>query len=205
MTVVDHLPETLHLVICTRADPPLPLARWRGRGELIEVRGDTIEFREAGWNGRTLRVSRDEVRRIDLDDKRDDRDATDRRDEGGRPRGLREREVVVSADVPWIDTGVDVRAGQNVYFEAAGTVWWGPGRKDGPEGEKNSPRNPSRPMPNRPAAALIGRVGTGSGDLFFIGGDQGAIRMRASGRLFLGINDEMLRDNRGNFRVVVSY
>lgn len=173
-------------------------------GELMAVRGGIIEFRETSGGGKVLRIPRGEVRRIDLDDTADDRHATDSR-EGGRPRGLREREVVVSGDVPWIDTGVDVRSGQEVYFNAAGTVWWGPGRKDGPEGEKNSPRNPSRPVPDRPAAALIGKIGGASRDLFFIGRDERSIRMRASGRLFLGVNDDMLKDNHGNFRVTVAY
>ena len=36
--VVDHLPPCLHLVIATREDPPLPLARLRARGELTELR-----------------------------------------------------------------------------------------------------------------------------------------------------------------------
>ncbi|MBN1874604.1 MAG: hypothetical protein JXA33_10275, partial [Anaerolineae bacterium] len=30
--LLDHLPHPLHLVIATRVDPPLPLARWRSRG-----------------------------------------------------------------------------------------------------------------------------------------------------------------------------
>ena len=37
--LVEHLPAALHLVIATRADPPLPLARLRVRGELLEIRG----------------------------------------------------------------------------------------------------------------------------------------------------------------------
>jgi hypothetical protein len=59
-------------------------------------------------------------------------------------------------------------------------------------------------MPNRPAAALIGRVGEGS-DYFFIGDDTGQIRVRNGGRLYLGPNDDVLNDNRGNYRVVVYY
>ncbi|MGE5602926.1 MAG: LuxR C-terminal-related transcriptional regulator, partial [Nitrososphaerales archaeon] len=43
-SVVDHLPEPLRLVICTRADPQLSLARWRARDELIEVREADLRF-----------------------------------------------------------------------------------------------------------------------------------------------------------------
>ena len=35
--LVEHLPATVHLVITTRVDPDLPLARWRARGELVEI------------------------------------------------------------------------------------------------------------------------------------------------------------------------
>jgi ATP/maltotriose-dependent transcriptional regulator MalT len=36
--LLSYLPPTLRLVIASRVDPPLPLARLRARGELIEVR-----------------------------------------------------------------------------------------------------------------------------------------------------------------------
>ena len=36
--LVEHRPAQLHLVIATRADPPLPLATLRARGDLVEVR-----------------------------------------------------------------------------------------------------------------------------------------------------------------------
>jgi hypothetical protein len=124
---------------------------------------------------------------------------------GGRPSGMRERQTLVSADVAWNDAGITVRAGQTVYFEAQGQVTWGRGRRDGAAGERNSPSNPGRPLPNRNAAALIGKIGDGSDDIFFIGDETGPMRMRASGRLYLGINDDVLTDNSGNFRVVVYY
>ena len=38
-----------------------------------------------------------------------------------------------------------------------------------------------------------------------IGDDRGAIRMRSSGRLYLGINDDNLQDNTGYFTVIVYY
>jgi LuxR family maltose regulon positive regulatory protein len=42
--LLDHLPPQLHLVIASRADPALPLARLRGRGELVEVRAADLRF-----------------------------------------------------------------------------------------------------------------------------------------------------------------
>ena len=42
--LLDHLPPQVHLVIASRADPPLPLARLRARGELVEVRAADLRF-----------------------------------------------------------------------------------------------------------------------------------------------------------------
>ena len=42
--LVDHLPAPVRLVLATRADPPLPLARLRARGELLEVRAADLRF-----------------------------------------------------------------------------------------------------------------------------------------------------------------
>lgn len=42
--LLDHLPPTLHLIITTRADPPLPLARLRARGQLSEIRASDLRF-----------------------------------------------------------------------------------------------------------------------------------------------------------------
>jgi LuxR family maltose regulon positive regulatory protein len=42
---VEHLPANVHLVILSRADPPLPLARLRVRDQLIEIRAADLRFR----------------------------------------------------------------------------------------------------------------------------------------------------------------
>jgi LuxR family transcriptional regulator, maltose regulon positive regulatory protein len=42
--LLDHLPGQAHLAIATRADPALPLGRLRARGELLEIRGETLRF-----------------------------------------------------------------------------------------------------------------------------------------------------------------
>ena len=42
--LLEHLPPHLQLVIATREDPPLPLARLRARGELVEVRAEDLRF-----------------------------------------------------------------------------------------------------------------------------------------------------------------
>jgi LuxR family transcriptional regulator, maltose regulon positive regulatory protein len=45
--LVEHLPPQLHLVIATREDPPFPLARWRARGQLTELRAADLRFTPA--------------------------------------------------------------------------------------------------------------------------------------------------------------
>jgi LuxR family maltose regulon positive regulatory protein len=42
--LIEHLPSRIQLVIATRADPPLPLARLRARGDLVEVRAHDLRF-----------------------------------------------------------------------------------------------------------------------------------------------------------------
>lgn len=168
----------------------------RIEGTLLSVRGDIIEFEEA--NRRVRRYDREDVRSIQFEDDRFG---------GGRDDGrtaLRERVVNVDGRTAWTDTGVDVRSGQDVRFAATGQVRWGPNRRDGAAGERNSPYNTGRPMPDRNAAALIGKIGE-QGDPFLIGGNTDLLRMRGTGRLYLGINDDYLPDNSGSLRVVVSY
>jgi hypothetical protein len=179
----------------------------RVQGELRGVYGREVEFEErAGSRRRTIRISRDEINRIEFtrDDFDRDRDNDRYAPTGAPARGMRERQVVVDARQAWTDTGIDVRAGQQVYFSSQGETRWGRDRRDGAEGERNSPLNPNRPLPDRPAAALIGRIGDRN-EFFFIGGDTGPFRARDSGRLYLGINDDVLTDNSGNLRVTVSY
>ena len=45
--LLDHLPPQMHLVITTREDPQLPLARYRVRGQLTELRAADLRFTPA--------------------------------------------------------------------------------------------------------------------------------------------------------------
>jgi LuxR family maltose regulon positive regulatory protein len=42
--LLEHMPANLHVVVITRADPSLPLARMRARGELVEIRAADLRF-----------------------------------------------------------------------------------------------------------------------------------------------------------------
>ena len=44
---LDHAPSCLHLVLSSRVDPPLPLSRWRARGQMVEIRDADLRLSEA--------------------------------------------------------------------------------------------------------------------------------------------------------------
>jgi LuxR family maltose regulon positive regulatory protein len=44
---LENLPAQMHLVVSSRADPPWPLARWRARDQVVEIRTDNLRFTPA--------------------------------------------------------------------------------------------------------------------------------------------------------------
>jgi hypothetical protein len=180
----------------------------RIEGQLVGVERGIIEFREdRGFReSRTIQVPRDEVERIELEPPRVVEDRRPDRENRPRPNGMREREVWVAANAPWTDTGVDVREGQTVFFTThGGDIQWRRGSRARAGGDPDGRYDPARPIPSRPIGALIAKIGPGSRDYFFIGDEEGPVRMRGGGRLFLGINDSNVSDNQGAFRVTVYY
>jgi hypothetical protein len=128
------------------------------------------------------------------------------RNQGTRAtNGRRGRMITVSTAERWTDTAIDVTAGDVVSFSVAGTVSLGDDRSLGAEGDLDAgARAPRRPMPDRPAGALIGRIGTSPDDTFFIGAERLPFRVRTSGRLYLGVNDDTLDDDDGAFQEAVT-
>ena len=43
---LEHQPHQAHLVIITRSDPPIPLARLRARSQMVEIRANDLRFTE---------------------------------------------------------------------------------------------------------------------------------------------------------------
>jgi LuxR family maltose regulon positive regulatory protein len=69
--VLEHLPITLHLVVISRMDPPLPLARLRAHGELCELHAEDLRFSEeetASFLQQALPIalSTGEIHRLDM-------------------------------------------------------------------------------------------------------------------------------------------
>ena len=57
--LLDHLPPTLHLALTARARPPLPLARYRARHELLELGAHDLQFaldETAGFLNQLMRL-----------------------------------------------------------------------------------------------------------------------------------------------------
>ncbi len=42
--LINHAPPQMHVILATRADPPLPMASWRARGQQIEIRAADLRF-----------------------------------------------------------------------------------------------------------------------------------------------------------------
>ena len=42
--LVEYLPSNMHLIVATRTDPPWPLAQWRARGQMLELRAPDLRF-----------------------------------------------------------------------------------------------------------------------------------------------------------------
>ncbi|MEZ4504457.1 MAG: LuxR C-terminal-related transcriptional regulator [Thermomicrobiales bacterium] len=45
--LIKHAPDSMHVVCISRSDPPLPLARYRTRGQLLELRGSSLQFSQS--------------------------------------------------------------------------------------------------------------------------------------------------------------
>ena len=110
--------------------------------------------------------------------------------------------IVVPANQQWVATGLTVRRGETVNFRSSGQIQLSADENDRAQvaGALSGRRVGGSPLPNVIAGALIGRIGNGQP---FAIGDQASIPMPASGPLYLGINDDSLNDNQGQFQVVV--
>ena len=111
--------------------------------------------------------------------------------------------VTVDAKQTWSDTGVFVRVGDTITIHADGTIQLSDNPSDvsDPTGARSGRRAPNAPLGSAPAGALIARIGDSSP--FLIGANGTINRAPATGRLFLGINDDHFPDNSGVFRATV--
>ena len=101
----------------------------------------------------------------------------------------------------WIDTGITVVAGDTLDITATGRVRFSPQFGNVTDANGAPGNRANAPMPNQAVGALVGRVGNSAP--FFVGANANNLRVPQGGRLFLAINDDILTDNSGEFRVTI--
>ena len=153
------------------------------------------------WNG-----SRDEFEALDRNgDWVLTRAEADRAATGAAPApALAPGAILVEANRDWTDTGLSVRAGDQLTFEATGTVRLSPDQGDVADarGSRSGRRAAGAPVRQAPAGALIARVG--DGPPVDVGSRTTPVRVPRDGRLYLGVNDDHAADNDGAFQVKVT-
>ena len=136
-------------------------------------------------------------------DNRDNRDTGD----AGRVGAPRETTVNVPGTSRDTDSGIEVRAGEQVTITATGTVVAGRRIGEvGPQGGRATGFGSiigTRPVPTAGPGALIGFIRTSNGQISqpFLIGNQLTFNAQVDGRLILAINDDDYSDNGGNFAV----
>jgi len=110
--------------------------------------------------------------------------------------------IRVPGNVAWVATPLRVEQGDRVRFNVTGRVQLSDNPDDVavPDGSLKQRRTPGAPIPQSLAGQLIGRVGNTPP---FPVGASTTITMPGDGQLFVGINDDELRDNTGDFFVNV--
>ncbi len=119
-------------------------------------------------------------------------------------QGESNRSLIVPANRQWTPTNIRVNQGDMCWFQATGEIRFSPNSNDraGSSGSPDHKYVSGAPLPREFAGALIGRID--NGQPFGIG-NQTSLRMPASGILYLGVNDDIMSDNSGQFGVVVSW
>ena len=125
------------------------------------------------------------------------------RDTGDSVAGTSGQLITVNPTERWTDTGMWVEAGDLIDFDAEGSIQMSANGNDEatPAGSRLGRRANDAPLRNSPAGILIARIGNSA---VIAVGDHRTARAPMSGELFLGVNDDYLQDNRGEYRVSVT-
>jgi hypothetical protein len=118
----------------------------------------------------------------------------------------RSHHMTLSGRTTWLDTGFDVIQEQSIEIVAEGEIQWKAEGKEtcGPTGAVPYTRRGNKPILAINTGAIIGKIGLASTDYFYIGAGQRMIPF-STGRLFIGINDDNVRDNDGAFEVWIRH
>jgi hypothetical protein len=134
------------------------------------------------------------------------------RDIGGESRTGRgrERTITVSANQPWTDTGIEVEPNMTFEISAEGEIEVGNRYRSTPDGNREAgTRSANYPLQSEGIGALIGKIryrdGRDSNYVFIGSNGTPTSEPNEYGRLFLGINDDNFRDNRGSYTVRIRW
>jgi hypothetical protein len=107
----------------------------------------------------------------------------------------------------WLDTGIDLRAGDVAVITASGTVTLAQGRTTGPAGLNRGFRDLLKTYPANDAGlgALIGRIGSSDAAVPFLAGEAKRLEVPRTGRLFLSINKTSNDSVDGSYHVIVEF
>ena len=164
-------------------------------GSLDVDNDDAITSNEWHWSRRSF--TRQDV---NGDGRLTRRELTNSELAGANSVGTSGRTIAVNSNERWIDTGVDVRSGDTIAIQATGTVTLSNNGVDTARPAGAARRAAAAPLPDQPAGALIAKIENGPPMLV---GDRATLTANSSGRLYLGINDDHLPDNRGEYKVTV--
>ena len=115
--------------------------------------------------------------------------------------------ITLAGNQDWVDTGLDVKAGDVYQFNATGQITYPNARAaTPPEGTPKGWRDLTKSFPIAGAdrGAVIGRIGSGDAALPFVIGASKQVTMTIDGRLFLGINHPPNSNADGSFSVSYS-
>jgi hypothetical protein len=134
--------------------------------------------------------------------------------QSGSPATVTSYQIDVDASKQWVDTKIDLRAGEKLRFTATGTITY-PADKKHPDGRSFGPNGLARgfgdlihgyAMSNADHGSLIGRLGDDDIAQPFTIGASTDYEAPVAGRLFVGIN-QSLRDAevaKGNFQAKIA-
>jgi len=111
--------------------------------------------------------------------------------------------VSVEGDKKWVDTGMDVAAGDKLHITATGTVDFSDKKGVTPAGAPREWKDTLRDLMVLSAGrgALVGQVGNDRAATPFLVGADGTITVVASGRLYLGVNQDSFYKASGSYKV----
>ena len=120
------------------------------------------------------------------------------------------KELDVDATQQWIDSGVDLRAGDSLQFTSTGTLTIANNKNNKTIGPDGAPRGfrdllKSYPVNEAGQGALIGRIGSSDAAVPFLIGATRQFQSLRAGRLFLSVNKSSSDTPDGSFHVTVSF